>query len=351
MCTFKKIQYLFLLSGLLLSCSSKDKVFTDSTLVGYDDFKEVLNLQAEKVDIDSFLLAPIQLQVYDTILAVMNSRADKMVHLFNLNTKMKTAEHLSVGQGPGEVLVPRFIENDGRSVQVSDMMTSAVVKYNLYDFFKPSEPTHIESLSLKKRAYGEIRLLDGSYIGSAHNASFLLNKYDAKGEVTDSIGKYPDAGWNLRDSERINMYAFSYATNLHDKIAVCYNWTDLIDIYDGKGNLCKRIHGPLQFVSHFKEFNDGKVVSSSPVKGQTRDAYFCPVDMGNEFGVLFSGKSESEENYSILANQILVYGWDGTPRKIFNLNQGVFSIAIDKKNKKIYGISDAPEFHIVAFSY
>ena len=45
------------------------------------------------------------------------------------------------------------------------------------------------------------------------------------------------------------------------------------------------------------------------------------------------------------------YGWDGLPRRILSLDQGVFSIAVDKKNKRIYGISDAPEFHIVEFSY
>lgn len=97
--------------------------------------------------------------------------------------------------------------------------------------------------------------------------------------------------------------------------------------------------------------NHGQVTSSMQVKGQTRDAYFCPVNMEDEFWVLFSGKSESEEDYSILANQIFVYGWDGTPRRILNLNEGIFAFTVDKKNKKIYGISDSPEFHIISFSY
>lgn len=348
---YKKVQFIFLLSGLFVSCSPEKKDFADASLVGYVDFENVIDLKAEAVDMDSFIWAPIQLQVYDTILAVMNSKTDKLVHLFDLKSKKKIAEHISVGQGPWEMLVPRFVENDKSSVQISDLMTSVVSKYAFCDFVKQEEPISIERVTLEKRPFGEIRLLDKNFIGPARKSSCLLYKYNEHGEFVDSIGHYPEVSWETTDAEKNDMYAFSFATNLHDKIAICYNWTDLIDIYGSNGKLCNRIHGPKFFVSHFKEFNDGKVTSTSAVKNQTRDAFFCPVNVGDEFWVLFSGKSESEENYSILANQILVYGWDGTPRKVLNLDKGIFAFTVDKKNKKIYGISDEPDFHIVGFSY
>lgn len=349
--TFKKVQTVILLSVCLLSCSQENKNYADASLVEYGDFEVVRDLKAEMIDMDSSILAPIQLQVYDTILAVMNSRADKLVHLFDLKSKKKVAEHISVGQGPNEMLVPRFVENDGRTVQVSDLMTSIVAKYDYSDFIRQEEPTIIERVTLEKRPFGEIRLLDKNFIGPARKVSCLLYKFNERGEVVDSIGSYPEVSWETTDTEKIDMYAFSFTTNLQDKIAICYNWTDLIDIYDNKGKLCDRIHGPKKFVSHFKEFNDGKVISTSAVKDQTRDAFYCPVNVGDEFWVLFSGKSNSEENYSILANQILVYGWDGSPRNALNLDKGIFAFSVDKKNKKIYGISDDPDFHIVAFSY
>ncbi|WP_294592404.1 BF3164 family lipoprotein [uncultured Bacteroides sp.] len=346
-----KVQIALLLCGLLLSCSHEHKNYVDASIVEYSDFEDVEDLKAEIIDLDSFILAPIQLQIYDTILAVMNSRADKLVHLFNLKSKKKVAEHISVGQGPDEMLVPRFVENDGRSVQVSDLMTSIVSKYDSNDFMSQEEPASIEKISLEKRPFGEVRLLNKNFVGPARKVSCLLYRFNERGEVVDSIGSYPKTSWENTDTEKIDMYAFSFATNLQDKVAICYNWTDLIDIYDDKGKLCNRIHGPKCFVSQFKEFNDGKVISTSAVKDQTRDAYFCPVNVGDEFWVLFSGKSESEEGYSILANQIMVYGWDGSPRRILNLNKGIFAFTVDKKNKKVYGISDDPDFHILSFSY
>lgn len=346
-----KLLLVMALSGALVACSQDKKNYADALVVEYSDFENVLDLKAEVVDMDSSIWAPRQLQLYDTVLAVMNHGTDKLVHLFSLNSKKKVAEHISVGQGPNEMLAPNFIENDGQSVQLSDLMTSVVFKYNCADFMQQEEPVCIERITLKKRPFGEIRLLDKKIIGPARRNTCLLYKFDEFGTVIDSIGCYPEVDWETTDMEKVDMYAFSFTTNLHDKVAVCYNWTDLIDIYNEKGQLCNRIHGPLHFVSHFKEFNDGKVTSTSQVEGQTRDAYFCPVNVGDEFWVLFSGKSESEENYSILANKILVYGWDGTPRKVLNLDKGIFTFSVDKKNKKIYGISNAPEYHIVSFSY
>lgn len=73
--------------------------------------------------------------------------------------------------------------------------------------------------------------------------------------------------------------------------------------------------------------------------------------MGDEFFVLFSGKSMDEENYNILSDEIFVFSWDGIPKKILSLDQGVFAFTVDEKNKKIYGISNTPEYHIVEFAY
>ena len=48
---------------------------------------------------------------------------------------------------------------------------------------------------------------------------------------------------------------------------------------------------------------------------------------------------------------MFVFDWDGNPKQILLLDQGIFAFTVDKENKKIYGISDKPDFHLVAFSY
>lgn len=343
--------FLAVIAASFYSCKQEKSVYADASLVSYDDFESLADLKAEPMDLDSFILAPIQLQVYDTVLALMNSRADRMVHLFSLKSLQKIGERISVGQGPNEMMVPRFVGNSGRLILLSDLMTSSVSAYERNDFIAHDNPVCTEKVTFNKRIFGEVCLLGGHYLAPARNPYSLLYEFNSKGEVIDSIGRYPDVGREVADEEKYNMFGFSFVTNQQNRVAVCYNWTDLVEIYDETGKLCNSIHGPKQFISHFQKVSDGKVVSSSPVKGETRDAFFCPVDMGDGFGVLFSGKSESEEGYSILANQLLVYDWEGNPQRVLNLEQGIFAFAVDKVNRKIYGISDSPEFHIVAYSY
>ncbi len=340
--------------GLFFMSCNKDKIiYADATLVDYDDFKEVVELKAETIaGFDSLVLAPTHLCVYDSVLVTINKRTNKRIHVLNVNTKKKIAEHISVGQGPGEMLLPRFVGNNGCKILISDLIKSTVAEYNMGDFFKPDEPLLMKSISLQKPISGEVRLLKDGFIGDvSRNTSFLFYEFNRKGEIVDSIGRYPEANWDVTDVEKNNMYSFAFTTNQQDRLAVCYNWTDLIDIYDKEGHLLNRIHGPRYFASHFEEFNDGKVISSSRVKGKTRDAYFSPVNVGDEFWVLFSGKSESEDGYNILAEQIFVFGWDGTPRRILNLDKGVFAFTVNEKMKKIYGISDSPDFHILYFLF
>lgn len=335
----------------MTSCNTHTQEKLNETFVKEQDFKEIRTLRAEKVDVDSFLLRPIQIQVYDSVMLLMNSRADKMVHVFNLNNNKMISGHVSVGQGPDEMLIPRFSVVDSSRIVLSDLMSSTVQEYNMKDFIQTVEPVVKQRIKLSERAFGETRLVKDGYVAPARNGSFLMYKFDAKGIMVDSIGNYPTADWNPTEMEKIEMFTFSIATNSTNRIAAFYNWADIIDFYDNNGSLIKRVHGVANFISKYKEEHRGEVAVAMGVKGKTRDAYFSPQPVGDEVWVLFSGKSQNEDNYSILANTIYVYDWDGNPVRIFKLDQGVFSFSVDPRHRIIYGISDVPEFHILSYKY
>lgn len=124
----------------------------------------------------------------------------------------------------------------------------------------------------------------------------------------------------------------------------------MIELYNKKGDLIKRIHGPEQFLSQIKEHSDGNIKTSNPIKGKAQGAYRNPINTGEEIFVLFNGKLIDEEGSS-LTNKILVFDWNGNPLKVYLLNQDIFAFTVDAINKKIYGISDNPEYHIIEFSY
>lgn len=335
---------------VIASCAQKSR-FEQADVVTYADFEKRQSLIGSDVQFDEIVLKPTRLQVFDSLLFTVNTREERTIHLFSLKSKKKIGERIPAGQGPGEMLQPRIVKVDSASIQLFDLATSTLSEYALSDFVEHQSPTPVRKIKLDIPIVSEAYPLGEQFVGAAHNPAYQLVGSDRSGRKLAEYGQYPLSDIVFSDNEKIEAYRFSFITNLDDKMLLCYNWTDLIDILGKDGQLLKRIHGPAHFISSFKEVREGNVVSSSPVKGQVRDAYFNPVSVGDDFFVLYSGKSEDEEGYSILSDQVIVFGWDGAPKQIMTLDQGIFAMTVDGKNKKIYGISNTPEFHLVEFSY
>lgn len=171
-------------------------------------------------------------------------------------------------------------------------------------------------------------------------------------DVNDNVViGYPPLTLEFTNIEKRDAYYMNFTTNQSDRIIICYYMTDLIEVYNEKVNLIKRIHGPDQFFSHFKEYSEGEISSSISVKSLNRDAYFSPESAGDGFMVLYNGGYIDDPNHSVFCDKLFSFNWDGEPNVIYNLDDPIFTFSVDSDNKKIYGISETPEFHIVEYSY
>lgn len=332
------------------SCSQKSK-YEQEISIQRESFETVQALAGTNLQFDEIVMNPNRLLVCDSLLIMTNAGSEKLLDIFDLKSKKKIGERISVDQGPDEMIQASFVYKDEKTIVLFDMVQSTLFEFSLKDLVNDLNPAPLRKIKLDEKMLGGVGILDKHIVGSTYNPDFLFVDFDRAGDKKGQLGKYPVSDIAFTDNEKLRAYQFSFATNQADKIAVCYNWADLIDIYDDKGELYKRIAGPQHFTTLFEEFHSGNVVSARSVQGKRRDAYFNPVSMGDEFFVLFSGKSMDEDNYNILSDEIFVFSWEGTPKKILSLDQGVFAFTVDEKNKKIYGISNTPEYHIVEFTY
>lgn len=344
------VSILIVLALLVLCSCNQSNVYQHATSINRNDFKTMQSLVGSDVEFDSLILKPRQLQLYDSLLITYNSGADKLFHIFNMKTKKKIGECISMGQGPTEMLQPFFVPSKD-SVTIFDMATSTLSTYCIPEFISEKEPIPSVRIKLKEQIFGGISFLGKNLIGSMYIPEYPLCLFNQDGEKVQGFGAYPVSDIKYTDREIIDAYRAIVTTNLTDRVAVCHYFTDLIDIYNKDGVLEKRIHGPEHIFPHFKEYVDGNIVSSKAVKGTYRDAFYSPVSVGEDFFVLYNGKSVEEKGYNLLAKEIFVFGWDGKPKQHFVLDKGVFRIAVDQLNKKIYGISDEPEYHILEFAY
>lgn len=345
------ILHLSLILLVFIACTDNQKQDDKSITFQRSDFKVRKSLSGKTIEFDSLILRPSQIQLFDSFLVTCNQGAEKQFHIFNLNTAHKEGECIPVGQGPKEMMTPCFV-NRNDSVVIFDMMTSTIFTYSIPEFTSGKEPEYASRISLDtKPLWSNIRSLGNGFLGVSYQETSPGFLFDQTGKKTMDFGTYPKTEQEYTPAELINAFRADLTTNRKEKVAITHYFTDLICIYNVNGTLEKQLRGPDHFASVFKEFRDGDIIGSKASPQTYRDAFYSPVNVGNSLFVLYNGKMVTEPNYNILCKELFVIGWDGSLECHYTLDQGVSSIAVDNQKRKIYGISDDPEYHIVVFDY
>lgn len=341
---------LFLLGLLAVSCMQQSP-YPNAVSFEREDFKSE-QLHGEILTFDDIIMRPICLSVYDSLLITCNQGSEKLFHIFNLHTRKKIGERITVGQGPLEMLMPYFVSRTD-SVQLFDMMNATVFTYAIADFVNQETPIPSSRVQLSEKPFwSELGALGRRFIGVSYKPDSPCYLFAENGEKLMNFGSYPKAhGVTYTDTEKINAYRAILATNGKNRVAVCHFFTDLIDLYDENGNLIKELYGPDHFATSFKESRTETEIKVIPDPQMYRDAFYNPVHAGDALFVLYNGKFVNEQDYNLLAKEIFVFDWDGNPKAHYKLDQGISRMAIDEVNRKIYGVSDDPEYHIVVFNY
>lgn len=335
----------------LIACDNQPKQQEKQISFQREDFKKSQVLTGKTIEFDNIVLRPIQLQLFDSILVTCNTGAEKLFHVFNLNTRKKIGEHISAGQGPKEMMAPRFVNRDD-SVVVFDMMTSTLLSYSIPEFITENEPEFTNRVSLDtKPLWSNIRCLGNDFIGVSYQEDSPCYLFDKSGKKIMNFGTYPQTEQAYTPAELVNAFRADLTTDRKGRVAVTHYFTDLIRIYNKEGILEKELRGPDHFASVFKEFKDGDIIGSKADPQTYRDAFYSPVCVGDRIFVLYNGQMLNRPDYNILCKELFVIGWDGSLECRYTLDQGVSAIAVDEQRQKIYGISDDPEYHIVEFDY
>ena len=235
---------------------------------------------------------------------------------------------------------------------VDEFVMKTLMEYDIQAFVRDIQPRSIHKIKLKQQILEDIaRDKQSNIVAPLFRGTHRLALLNQQGEEIRQLGSYPETKADFTDVEKREMFQFSYTVTPDRRIILCYNWTDLIEIYSSEGILLHRLHGPDQFISPFQEIHKEKVIIARPQKGEQREGYYNPVIVGDTFFVLYNGNKVDSENYDENSRQLFIFDWNGKPLKRLLLDQGILTFTVDSINKKIYGISSSPEFHIVSFDF
>ena len=340
-----------LLMMAFVSCADKDG-YEKADRFGRDDFKEVRALKGRTLEFDTPILRPRDLQILDSVLVVIDYNEEKLFHLYDLNTMTKMGARVVSGGGPNDMLRPKFVKGDSDMLCAYDLASSRIVWFDIPDFVSKEAAIVSKSVNTDNPLFGDVVMHGGKLLSCAYESDeFQLRAFDENGKSTGEMLPYPVSHISYTPDEQRDAYYMNFISDGKERIAVFYSMTDLFEVYDNTGRLLTRKHGPDCFFPIFKEVHDGDVVTSVPDDDQTRDAYFSPRSVGDKLFVLYDGDFLNDPNNDGSCSTLFVFSWDGELEMQYQLDDPIYSFNVDAKNRKIFGISKTPEYHIVEYAY
>lgn len=323
----------------LNSCQQNDK-YKNAAQYSFSDIENTILLKGRSLDMNGAIFSsPVGLQVYDSILVVLESSGEYVCQLLNLNNGKNLGYRITRGQGPNDMIMPNFINGEKDKIRFIDLASSTIFEYNIIDFVNNQSPIPVNKIKLSDNIDSGMLKIKDDYVGFKYFQDQQLYKYNNQGVGLGGFIPFPESTIQYSDEERADAYYMGFTSNYNDRLALCYYMTDLLEIYDIEGNLKKRLHGPEQFFlrPQYPEIN--------------KDAYFSPQNAGERLFVLYNGGRIKDEGHSSSCTRMFSFSWEGELECMYELNYPIYTFCVDSKARKIYGVCTNPDYHIVEYLY
>ncbi|NVK84276.1 MAG: 6-bladed beta-propeller [Cytophagia bacterium] len=315
------------------------------------DFEKTIRLNGE-LFLSENLNYPLRIKVSSEAngIFVTDSKSDQLVKVFSLKSGEFVVGFVSSGMGPGELQNASDIEvfADNNLVVVNGAIQKRMDFYDLDKVLEGSSPMPTKTLTFRNTSIsspkylGKDRFLDLNDTNEG-NPSARFNLISSKDKIISSHGDFPDSEVT-KDLENLRsqvFYAFLGAAADHSNFIVANAYTDILEIYDSKYRLVKRIQGPDSTEPNMKLRNVGNGYMVAPTK-ETMLTYTAPVVGNDRFFVMYRGQSMSEPGYH--SQVIFSFDMSGKPLNIYELDVPVFTFDIDWENNVLYGLTHESPF-------
>lgn len=244
-----------------------------------------------------------------------------------------------IGGGPGEIRVPRFLINVVGKDNEFSIFDQALMRMILFNINNSVKIEIKKMISLKGgMPYEPIIVNDTTIVSLAYGITKgRLAVYDMDGNLKYTIGELLP-GKDKNTLTIIHNQASKGELKIKPdgtKFVVSAQYSDIIDIFDNKGILIKRIFGPLKETPKYTTTKAGKIPVFTLDDKKAKWGYI-DIDVTDKYIVaLFSGnlfKEHSKGKY------VHIFDYSGNLKNTFILDTYISKLAYDEKSKRIFGI-------------
>lgn len=352
---------LFLLLVFLASC----KLDNSDHIIHFSlhDFASTKELHGKTIQL-SEVQKPYNLKVipnYNILILLDAISSEYWGRVYSLDSMKLLKKLWKYGSGPNEFIVANNLRyNIGETfISVTDPVKKIIYQYSLDSILQsndvvPSYNINLKDLKENKNNLHRPLLLDSCIIDQRNyhpdSNKGLINVYSKTGKELFHFGEVPNTLGNYENKEVNQIFAAGMNTfgNMNFLVLDYFN-TDLIDVYDLKGNLLKRMMGPDRNLPEFHKRKLGNefmsVPSSSSHYGYTSTAKIT----FDKIFLLYNGSLQKSGNYH--AKKLFSFTKDLIPVTNYSLDIPIFDFDIDLKHKKIYGLSHEISPKVVIYSF
>ena len=341
----KNYYFFFFTFFIVVSCSRQ----VDNSLISnvfMNQFGEVLELEGKKVALDT-VWRPNRIYCSDSVLFIVDKTTDRFVTAYDIYDCRRLSSNLRMGNGPNELLSCWTLQIDKNTncINVLDVMSKKINKYNYRDFISKSDVAPLSSTSFTDIPVYLIQNSRGAFISSVlSDNNSMLTVCDSNGNRTNFECAYPTIYSSVFQSERENKLCYQcrvFYNEIQHRVIVTYDYWDMIDIYDDDLNLLHRIRGP--YMLEPEMVGDGTTYYPSDETPFSFES--CSLTSDRIF-VLYNGTLDDE-----FFDTVLSFDYDGVPKGYYHLDVPVLDICVHEGSRMIYGLADNPECCVMKYEY
>jgi hypothetical protein len=335
------------LTGMLFitACSTQTNDFT----------RNETNISAIKLDIGCMIGDPYGLIYLDPLILFYDRFEKQCVTVFDVKNKQFVRRFISVGQGPGEVVLPvsLFVSPVDKKICAFQTQISRLNMYEPDAVIAKDPVTRFEQIRFEGRPEYIKKIKDG-YVGIGMFEDGRFRLYDSLGNIVSACGIYPFQGKEMDFKDRFIIYQGYVSTSADgNSFAIGTSYCDNLEFYritDGNAVLVKKYESydvKGVFYGNRIRIDDDCIMNY-------KDAYG-----GKYCYMLYSGKPYLDNGSRISdvsGRRIIVFDWNGNYIRSYKADVDIFSFCVDEENNIIYALiyddNDETEggFSIVQFN-
>jgi hypothetical protein len=333
----KKIK-LLLMVVFLYACTGERKP---------DFLQHAATLQGEIMNMGCLIGQPYEIVCMDSLLIFADPYDQKILTLFDIKNERLVGRFLSVGNGPGEVILPvRLFEVSKKELGVFLPQSGYVYLFELPEMELRNKIFFEDRPVFMKKA-GDYYV--GTGVFGDDDRPYRYHLYDAAGRLNHTAGEYPFRGKDTRMSAhyRFGLYqgllcASPYKNFFAQGSAFCDN-LEFFQVREAQSSLIKKYEtydADVRLRERGINRTENTVLGYTWAFGGEKYCYF-----------FYTGKSVSEmagkKNFK---NHILVFDWNGNHIKTFETKKNIQTFCVDERNHLMYGTALVEgEFVIMRF--